>query len=112
LRSLEAVDHRQPLLEGQPPVPGRAEQLEAGAGVSRPGPCRRLVTATARQVRQPDTRLSDHRRRRGGESQSAGSGLAVGRTLIAIMENYQQADGSFSVPTALRPYAGGLARVG
>jgi seryl-tRNA synthetase len=40
-----------------------------------------------------------------------GSGLAVGRTLIAIMENYQEADGSFVVPTALRPYVGGLSRV-
>ncbi len=38
-----------------------------------------------------------------------GSGLAVGRTLVAILENYQQADGSVSVPDALRPYMGGLA---
>ncbi|MEM9555099.1 MAG: serine--tRNA ligase [Acidobacteriota bacterium] len=37
-----------------------------------------------------------------------GSGLAVGRTLIAILENYQRADGSVEVPTALRPYLGGL----
>jgi seryl-tRNA synthetase len=37
-----------------------------------------------------------------------GSGLAVGRTLIAVLENYQQADGSVSVPEALRPYLGGL----
>lgn len=37
-----------------------------------------------------------------------GSGLAVGRTLIAILENYQQADGSIVVPAALRPYMGGL----
>ncbi len=36
-----------------------------------------------------------------------GSGLAVGRTLVAIMENYQQADGSIAVPTALQPYMGG-----
>jgi seryl-tRNA synthetase len=41
-----------------------------------------------------------------------GSGLAVGRTLIAIMENYQQVDGSIVVPEALRPFAGGLARIG
>ena len=40
-----------------------------------------------------------------------GSGLAVGRTLIAILENYQQADGSVIVPAALRPYMGGLERV-
>ncbi|MDA0305371.1 MAG: serine--tRNA ligase [Proteobacteria bacterium] len=37
-----------------------------------------------------------------------GSGLAVGRTLVAILENYQQADGSIVVPEALRPYMGGL----
>ena len=37
-----------------------------------------------------------------------GSGLAVGRTLIAVMENYQQADGSIKVPTVLQSYMGGL----
>jgi len=37
-----------------------------------------------------------------------GSGLAVGRTLVAVLENYQQADGSVLVPEALRPYMGGL----
>ena len=37
-----------------------------------------------------------------------GSGLAVGRTLVAVLENYQQADGSVTIPDALRPYMGGL----
>ncbi len=37
-----------------------------------------------------------------------GSGLAVGRTLVAVLENYQNADGSVTVPPALRPYIGGL----
>jgi seryl-tRNA synthetase len=37
-----------------------------------------------------------------------GSGLAVGRTLVAVLENYQQADGSITVPVALRNYVGGL----
>ena len=37
-----------------------------------------------------------------------GSGLAVGRTLVAVLENYQQADGSVVIPEALRPYMGGL----
>lgn len=37
-----------------------------------------------------------------------GSGLAVGRTLVAVLENYQNADGSVTVPTVLRPYMGGL----
>jgi seryl-tRNA synthetase len=36
-----------------------------------------------------------------------GSGLAIGRTLVAILENYQNADGSVTVPDALRPYMGG-----
>ena len=40
-----------------------------------------------------------------------GSGLAVGRTLVAVMENYQQADGSVMVPEALRPYMGGLEKL-
>jgi seryl-tRNA synthetase len=40
-----------------------------------------------------------------------GSGLAVGRTLIAILENYQQADGSVVLPPAIRPYMGGLERL-
>ena len=41
-----------------------------------------------------------------------GSGLAVGRTLVAILENFQQVDGSVVVPAALRPYMGGLERIG
>jgi seryl-tRNA synthetase len=40
-----------------------------------------------------------------------GSGLAVGRTLVAILENYQQADGSVVIPEALRPYMGGVDRI-
>ena len=40
-----------------------------------------------------------------------GSGLAVGRTLVAILENFQNADGSVSVPQVLQPYLGGLARL-
>jgi seryl-tRNA synthetase len=40
-----------------------------------------------------------------------GSGLAVGRTLIAILENYQQKDGSIIVPKALRPYMNNLEKI-
>ncbi|MDD5001012.1 serine--tRNA ligase [Rhodoferax sp.] len=40
-----------------------------------------------------------------------GSGLAVGRTLVAVLENYQNADGSVTVPEVLRPYLGGLAEL-
>ena len=41
-----------------------------------------------------------------------GSGLAVGRTLVAVMENYQQSDGSIVIPEALRPYMGNATKVG
>lgn len=40
-----------------------------------------------------------------------GSGLAVGRTLVAVLENYQQKDGSVLIPDALRPYMGGVERI-
>jgi len=41
-----------------------------------------------------------------------GSGLAIGRTWLAVLENYQQADGSVIIPEALRPYMGGLEKIG
>ncbi|HDR1358429.1 TPA: serine--tRNA ligase, partial [Pasteurella multocida] len=41
-----------------------------------------------------------------------GSGLAVGRTLVAILENYQNADGTITIPNVLRPYMGGLTQIG
>ena len=40
-----------------------------------------------------------------------GSGTAVGRALIAVMENYQEADGSVTIPEVLRPYMGGLTKI-
>ncbi len=62
-------------------------------------------------------RRMDARFKRDGEKKTEfvhtlnGSGLAVGRTLVAIMENYQEADGSIRVPAALLPYMGGVTRV-
>jgi seryl-tRNA synthetase len=59
-------------------------------------------------------RRMNARHRAGGEKGTAfvhtlnGSGLAVGRTLVAVLENYQQADGSVTIPEVLRPYMGGL----
>jgi seryl-tRNA synthetase len=41
-----------------------------------------------------------------------GSGLAVGRTLVAVLENYQQADGSIAIPAALQPYMNGQTQIG
>jgi seryl-tRNA synthetase len=40
-----------------------------------------------------------------------GSGLAVGRTVAALLENFQQADGSVIVPEALKPYMGGVEKI-
>ena len=63
-------------------------------------------------------RRMDARFKRAGEKKTEfvhtlnGSGLAVGRTLVAIMENYQQEDGRIAVPTVLQPYMGGLEFVG
>lgn len=63
------------------------------------------------QARRANIRFKE----KGGKPQLVhtlnGSGLAVGRTLVAILENYQQADGSVSVPLALRPYMGGQERI-
>ncbi len=65
------------------------------------------------QARRMNTRF----RRAGGAKPEFvhtlnGSGLAVGRTWIAILENYQQADGSIEIPEALYPYMSGLTRIG
>ena len=63
-------------------------------------------------------RRMDARFKRAGEKKTEfvhtlnGSGLAVGRTLVAIMENYQQDDGRIAVPAVLQPYMGGLQFVG
>jgi seryl-tRNA synthetase len=40
-----------------------------------------------------------------------GSGLAVGRTLVAVMENYQNADGSIAIPKVLQSYMGGVTKI-
>jgi seryl-tRNA synthetase len=41
-----------------------------------------------------------------------GSGVAVGRAMIAVLENYQNGDGTITIPSALRPYMGGMTRIG
>jgi seryl-tRNA synthetase len=64
------------------------------------------------QARRMEARF---RRAAGGKPEYVhtlnGSGLAVGRTLIAVLENYQQADGSVAIPDALVPYMGGLKKI-
>jgi seryl-tRNA synthetase len=67
------------------------------------------------QARRMQTRVK--RTGEGGKTRNEfihtlnGSGLAVGRTLVAVLENYQQADGSVVVPEVLRPYMGGIERL-
>jgi seryl-tRNA synthetase len=67
------------------------------------------------QARRMQTRVK--RTGEGGKTRNEfihtlnGSGLAVGRALVAVLENYQQADGSVVVPEVLRPYMGGMERL-
>jgi seryl-tRNA synthetase len=63
------------------------------------------------QARRANIRFRDENRKTGFVHTLNGSGLAVGRTLVAILENYQQEDGSVVVPETLRPYMGGLERI-
>ncbi|WP_227816964.1 serine--tRNA ligase [Nitrogeniibacter aestuarii] len=60
------------------------------------------------QARRMQGRFKDAQGKKGLLHTLNGSGLAVGRTLVAVLENYQQADGSVRVPAALVPYMGGL----
>jgi seryl-tRNA synthetase len=74
--------------------------------------CSNFLDYQARRMK-----LRFRRRLEGGKTKNQfchtlnGSGLAVGRTLVAILENYQQADGSVLIPEALRPSMGGLDRI-
>ena len=63
------------------------------------------------QARRMQARMRDEKGKVQPLHTINGSGLAVGRTLVAILENYQQADGSVAVPKALAPYMGGLERI-
>ncbi len=67
------------------------------------------------QARRANIRYRPREGKGGGKTDFVhtlnGSGLAVGRTLVAILENFQQEDGSVLVPEALRPYMGGLERI-
>ena len=59
------------------------------------------------QARRMQTRFRNDKNKTELVHTLNGSGLAVGRTLVAILENFQNADGSVTVPAALRPYMGG-----
>lgn len=64
------------------------------------------------QARRAKIRCRDENKKNRLAHTLNGSGLAVGRTALAILENYQQADGTVEVPQALRPYMGGLEKIG
>jgi seryl-tRNA synthetase len=82
--------------------PGSDEWLEVSS----------CSNCTGFQARRANIRF---RREKGGKPEHPhtlnGSGLALPRTMIAVLENYQQADGSIVIPEALRPYMGGLERI-
>ena len=90
--------------------------IEVWAPGSRPGGTYLEVSSCSNcedfQARRADLKF---RPASGGKTRHLhtlnGSGLAVGRTLIAILENYQSADGTVVLPEALRPYLGGLERL-
>jgi seryl-tRNA synthetase len=63
------------------------------------------------QARRMDARFRDAEKRIRHVHTLNGSGVAVGRALIAVMENYQEEDGSIRVPEALQPYMGGLTKI-
>ena len=63
------------------------------------------------QARRMKARFKDEHGRNRLMHTLNGSGLAVGRTLVAVLENHQNADGSINIPAALRPYLGGLERL-
>jgi seryl-tRNA synthetase len=63
------------------------------------------------QARRMQARFRDEKGKPQHVHTLNGSGLAVGRTLVAVMENYQNADGSITVPAVLRPYMGGLEKL-
>ena len=64
------------------------------------------------QARRMDARYRDANGKPQFVHTLNGSGVAVGRALIAVMENYQNADGSVTIPDALRPYMGGIEKIG
>jgi len=84
-------------------APGSGEWLE----------CSSCSNCTDFQARRANIRF---RREKGGKPEHPhtlnGSGLALPRSVIAVIENYQQADGTIAVPDILRPYMGGIARIG
>ena len=63
------------------------------------------------QARRAKIRCRDENKKNRLAHTLNGSGLAVGRTALAILENYQQADGTVEVPQVLRPYMGGLEKI-
>ena len=63
------------------------------------------------QARRMKTRFKNEKKETIHVGTLNGSGLAVGRTLIAIMENYQQEDGSIAIPEALKPYMNNLEKI-
>ena len=85
------------------------DSVANGPGINDNGSGSALVLEVARQARRLGVRYKSPQQKGTRFVHTLnGSGVAVGRALIAVLENYQQADGSVVVPEVLRPYMGGL----
>ncbi|MEX8492868.1 serine--tRNA ligase [Sphaerotilus sp.] len=90
---------------------GAAKTFDLEVWVPAQGTFREISSCSnceAFQARRMQTRFKNAQGKNEFVHTLNGSGLAVGRTLVAVLENYQNADGSITVPAALRPYMGGV----
>jgi seryl-tRNA synthetase len=93
---------------------GAAKTYDLEVWVPAQGTYREISSVSnceAFQARRMQTRFKNAQGRNEFVHTLNGSGLAVGRTLVAVLENFQNADGSIAIPAALRPYLGGLAEL-
>jgi seryl-tRNA synthetase len=90
---------------------GAAKTFDLEVWVPAQGTFREISSCSnceAFQARRMQTRFKNAQGKNEFVHTLNGSGLAVGRTLVAVLENYQNADGSITVPPALRAYMGGI----
>ena len=93
---------------------GAAKTYDLEVWVPAQGTYREISSCSnceAFQARRMQTRFKNAQGKNEFVHTLNGSGLAVGRALVAVLENHQQADGSITVPEVLRPYLGGLAEL-
>jgi seryl-tRNA synthetase len=113
LRKLE-LPHRVVLLASGDMGFGASKTYDLEVWVPAQGMYREISSVSnceAFQARRMQTRFKSAQGRNELVHTLNGSGLAVGRALVAVLENFQNEDGSVAIPAALRPYLGGLAEL-